>query len=79
MALAIGAMHYLRCIHPPGGATALSAVLGGPAIEALGLQFILTPVLLNVIVILTVAVLYNYLFYWRRYPAGLKPVANREA
>src|SRR5690606_26570448 len=28
--LAVGAMHYLRCIHPPGGATALSAVIGGP-------------------------------------------------
>ena len=24
--LAVGAMHYLRCIHPPGGATALAAV-----------------------------------------------------
>ena len=25
--LAIGAMHYLRCIHPPGGATALAVAL----------------------------------------------------
>ena len=29
VALAISAMYYLRCIHPPGGATALSAVVGG--------------------------------------------------
>jgi CBS-domain-containing membrane protein len=69
--LAIGAMHYLRCIHPPGGATALTAVVGGPGIHALGYQYILTPVLLNVTVILTVAVLFNALFRWRRYPASL--------
>ena len=31
VALAIAAMHSLRCIHPPGGATAFAAVLGGPA------------------------------------------------
>ena len=29
--LAIGAMHLLRCIHPPGGATALAAVVSGPS------------------------------------------------
>ena len=26
--LAIGVMYYARCLHPPGGATALSAVIG---------------------------------------------------
>ena len=26
-------MHYLSCIHPPGGATALAAVIGGDAIH----------------------------------------------
>jgi len=34
--LSIGAMHYLRCIHPPAGATALAAVLGGESLHALG-------------------------------------------
>ena len=34
--LAIGAMYYTRCIHPPGGATALAAVIGGQNIHALG-------------------------------------------
>ena len=69
--LAIGAMHYLRCIHPPGGATALTAVLGGPAVHALGFQFLLTPVLLNVAIILVTAIGVNYFFPWRRYPAAL--------
>jgi hypothetical protein len=72
VALAIGVMHYLRCIHPPGGATALSAVVGGAGVHELGYQFVLTPVLFNVLVIFTVAVLFNYPFAWRRYPAQLK-------
>lgn len=71
VALAILAMHYARCIHPPGGATALTCVVAGPGIHALGYQFLFTPVLLNVGVILLVAVLFNSLFPWRRYPAAL--------
>ena len=55
--LAIGAMHYLRCVHPPGGATALTAVIGGPAVHAMGFQFLLSPVLLNVgIILLTLSI-----------------------
>lgn len=73
VALAIYAMHYLRCIHPPGGATALAAVVSGAEVHALGYQFVLTPVLLNVAVMLLVAVAVNYPFPWRRYPVGLKP------
>jgi len=67
--LAIGAMHLLSCIHPPGGATALAAVIGGPAVHALGYDYVIMPTLLNVIVILGVAVVFNSLFPWRRYPA----------
>ena len=69
--LAIGAMHYLRCIHPPGGATALAAVIGGDVTHALGFQFVITPVMINVLVMLLVAVAFNYLFPWRRYPEWL--------
>lgn len=70
VALSIVAMHYLRCIHPPGGATALFAVLGGQEVAALGYGFVLHPTLTNVLVILAVAVLFNYPFQWRRYPAA---------
>jgi CBS-domain-containing membrane protein len=69
--LSVGAMHYLRCIHPPAGATALAAVLGGEQVLALGFRFVLTPVLVNVLIILAVAVAFNALFPWRRYPMGL--------
>ena len=63
-------MHYLRCIHPPGGATALGAVLGGDAVHQFGYQSVITPVMLNAITILLVALLFNAPFAWRRYPAA---------
>ena len=65
---AIGLMYWLRCLHPPGGATALFAVMGGPSILALGYNYLFVPVLLNVVVLLIVAVLFNYPLTWRRYP-----------
>ena len=79
VALAISAMHYLRCIHPPGGATALTAVAGGDAVHALGFDYVLTPVLLNVCVILVVAIVFNWPFPWRRYPAVWARTRHRAA
>lgn len=69
--IAVGAMYYFHCIHPPGGATALSAVVGGYEVQQLGYQFIFTPVLINVATIISVAFVFNYFFTWRRYPAYL--------
>ena len=69
--LAIGAMHLLNCIHPPGGATALAAVIGGSAINALGFEYILIPVLLNTVIIFSTAVVFNSFFPWRRYPTSM--------
>lgn len=77
VALAIAAMHYLRCIHPPGGATAITAVIGGSEVHALGYQFVLTPVLLNAAILLLAAVTLNYAFPWRRYPAALKKQTDK--
>ncbi len=69
--LAVGASkgrtYPLRCMHPPGGATALVAVVGGSEIEELGFQFVLTPVALNVTVISIVAIAFNYAFPRRHY------------
>jgi CBS domain-containing membrane protein len=74
-ALAVGSsialMQVLRCVHPPGGATALSAVIGGPTVHALGMRYVLTPVLLNAMVIVSVAVAFNALLGSRPYPAFL--------
>lgn len=69
--LAIGVMHQFKCIHPPGGATALTAIIGGPAIHSMGFSFALFPVLINAIIMVALAVLLNACFHWRRYPAFL--------
>ena len=57
--LAITAMYYLSCIHPPGGATAFFAVMGGPAVHALGFGYVLFPVLVNAAILIAVAVVFN--------------------
>lgn len=69
--VSVGLMHQFGFIHPPGGATALTAVVGGPAIHSLGYGFVLRPVAVDVGIILAVAVLFNFPFPWRRYPAAL--------
>ena len=77
--LAISAMYFLRCIHPPGGATALTAVVAGSAVHELGYLYLLTPVLINVAVIFSVAILFNYLFPWRRYPVAIMHYRRQRA
>lgn len=69
--LSILMMHQLKCIHPPGGATALTTVIGGAPITQLGYGFVWSPVLLNALCIVAVAFAFNFLFKWRRYPAFL--------
>ncbi|WP_051710979.1 HPP family protein [Andreprevotia chitinilytica] len=67
--LALALMMGLRCVHPPGGATALTAVIGGPAVTALGFSFVLLPVALNVFIMLLAGLVANNLLPGRRYPA----------
>lgn len=69
--LAVGVMHYLRCMHPPGGATALAAVIGGAEIYRLEYFYMLMPILINVVSIMLMAIVFNAFFPWRRYPAHL--------
>lgn len=58
VALAIFVMHQLRCLHPPGGATALVAVIGGPAIHALGYAYVLAPIGINAVLMLVGSVVF---------------------
>jgi CBS domain-containing membrane protein len=70
---AIGLMFALRCLHPPGGAVALTAVLGGPAVHNLGFGFALWPVAVDSTLMLLVALLFNRLA-GRSYPHhGTRP------
>jgi len=52
---AMVAMHFLKCLHPPGGATAVSAVIGGETIHDLGYAFVIIPVFFNAIILLSFA------------------------
>lgn len=74
--IAIAAMHYLRCIHPPGGATALSAVIGGHSVHAMSYAYVIQPVLINCIVILVIAIVYNALFDYFRYPLSSEKLSK---
>lgn len=67
VSLAIGVMMMLGCLHPPSGAVALTAVLGGPSVHEAGYWFALTPVGINSFLILAVAIAFNNLT-GRRYP-----------
>ncbi|SDA15561.1 HPP family protein [Sphingomonas sp. NFR15] len=59
LGLSIAAMSALRCVHPPSGAVALTAVLGGGRIAAAGYGFVLEPVLLNSLLLMIVAIAFN--------------------
>lgn len=59
VAVAIAAMFALRCVHPPSGAVALTAVLGGPVIHTLGYGFVLEPVALQSALLLCAALVYH--------------------
>jgi CBS domain-containing membrane protein len=74
VSIAIAAMMMLRCLHPPSGAIALTAVLGGPSIQALGYGFMLWPVLGNSLALLLLALAFNNLT-GRSYPHALKAAA----
>ncbi len=61
VSLAIVAMHVTRTLHPPGGATALIAVIGGDKIHSLGYMYVLCPVFAGALLMLLVALLVNNL------------------
>ena len=68
VATAIAMMHLTKTVHPPGGATALIAVIGSGKIHALGFLYVLMPVGTGVLIMLIVALLVNNIPKCRRYP-----------
>lgn len=65
--LAIAVMSLTRSLHPPGGAAALTAVIGGPAVAGAGFAFAFMPVCLNAVV-LTVLGIAVHRLTGRNYP-----------
>jgi CBS-domain-containing membrane protein len=68
VATAIAVMHATRTLHPPGGATALIAVIGSEKIHALGFFYAVIPVGVGVLIMLIVALIVNNLAPSRKYP-----------
>ncbi|MBA5803605.1 MULTISPECIES: HPP family protein [Rhizobium] len=76
VSLAIGAMSFTRCLHPPGGAAALTAVLGGPVVAGWGFLFPFVPVALNSCILVALGLLFHKLSK-RNYPHVVpKPAEN---
>lgn len=64
----ISAMLLLRCLHPPGAATALAPVLAGELIKSVGYGFVLMPVGLNAAIMLIMAIVINRWVLRHDYP-----------
>jgi len=61
--IAVGAailmMSLTRSLHPPAGAVALTAVVGGPAVVDAGFAFVLVPIALNAIILTGCGILFH--------------------
>ncbi len=68
VATAVALMHLTRTLHPPGGATALIAVIGSPEIHSLGFMYVVVPATIGPLILLLVALLVNNIPKSRRYP-----------
>ena len=68
VSVAIAVMHLTRTLHPPGGATALIAVIGGDSVHQLGYLYVLVPAALGASVMLVIALLVNNIPKTRKYP-----------
>jgi CBS domain-containing membrane protein len=73
-ALAVSAsivlMQITKTLHPPGGATALIAVIGSEKIKVMGYWYVLSPVLSGVLILLAVAHIFNNVTSHRSYPTN---------
>lgn len=68
VSLSIVLMQITKTLHPPGGATALIAVIGSEKIKHLGYWYVLSPVLTGALVMLAVALVFNNMTSHRSYP-----------
>ena len=68
VSVSIALMHLTKTLHPPGGATALIAVIGGDSVHSLGYLYAIIPVALGAGVMLTIALIVNNISKGRRYP-----------
>jgi CBS-domain-containing membrane protein len=68
VSLSVMAMHLTKTLHPPGGATALIAVIGGQKIYDLHYMYLVSPVLISILTLLIIALITNNSVRSRKYP-----------
>ena len=68
VATAVAVMHATKTLHPPGGATALIAVIGGQQVHNLGYLYAIIPAGLGAAIMLVFALLINNIPKSRKYP-----------
>jgi CBS-domain-containing membrane protein len=68
VATAIGMMHLTKSLHPPGGATALIAVIGSDQVHELGFYYVFIPVMAGAFIMLLIALVVNNIPSSRKYP-----------
>ncbi|RAW00954.1 HPP family protein [Pseudochryseolinea flava] len=68
VSISIVLMQITKTLHPPGGATALIAIIGSEKIKALGYLYVLSPILTGVSILFIVALFFNNITSHRRYP-----------
>ena len=69
VSLAIILMQITKTLHPPRGATALIAIIGSDKIKALGYEYVFSPVLVGVLILLLTALVFNNMTPSRSYPS----------
>jgi CBS-domain-containing membrane protein len=70
VSLSIVMMQVTKTLHPPGGATALIAVVGSEKIKTLGFLYVISPVLTGSLILLIVALIFNNMTSHRQYPTN---------
>lgn len=65
-------MQITKTLHPPGGATALIALIGSERVKSLGYFYVLSPVLTGSVMLLIIALIFNNLTPHRHYPSDRK-------
>lgn len=87
VALSIVLMQVTKTLHPPGGATALIAVIGAEKVKILGYGYVLSPVLTGCLILFLVALIFNNTTSHRSYPNNrefvkiikrFRTISNRE-
>ena len=70
VALSIVGMQVTKTLHPPGGATALIAVIGSEKIKDLGFLYPIAPVLIGCLILYAIAMIFNNITAQRSYPTN---------